>query len=75
MKRLFFPNNMTEKEFKEILEEMSMPVEEDTTEDEKNSELIKVAKKAANAWRNDSAYHQAAEIINMLIQEIERCSK
>lgn len=74
VKRLFFPNNMTEKEFEEILEEMSTPIELVENEDNNciNKELIKLAKKAADAWRNDSAYHQAAEIIDMLVSEIER---
>lgn len=77
VKRLFFPNNMTEKEFEEILEEMCTPVEpsENANNERVNNELIRLAKKAADVWRNDSAYHQAAEIIDMLVDEIERCSK
>lgn len=39
---------------------------------EKNSELIRMAKKAADAWRNDSAYWQAAQIIDMLVEELEK---
>ena len=37
----------------------------------KNSELIRMAKKAADAWRNDAAYWQAAQIIDMLVEELE----
>lgn len=37
----------------------------------RNNELIRLAKKAANAWRNDSAYWQAAQIIDMLVEELE----
>lgn len=36
-----------------------------------NAELIKLAKKAADSWRGTDAYHQAATIIDMLIDEIE----
>lgn len=39
---------------------------------EKNSELIRMAKKAADAWRNDAAYWQAAQIIDMLVEELEK---
>ena len=38
----------------------------------KNSELIRMAKKAADAWRNDAAYWQAAQIIDMLVEELEK---
>lgn len=38
----------------------------------RNNELIRVAKKAADAWRNTDAYHQAAQIIDMLVEELER---
>lgn len=37
----------------------------------RNNELIKVAKKAADAWRNTDAYYQAAQIIDMLVEELE----
>ena len=37
----------------------------------RNNELIRLAKKVANAWRNDSAYWQAAQIIDMLVEELE----
>ena len=37
----------------------------------KNSKLIRMAKKAADAWRNDAAYWQAAQIIDMLVEELE----
>lgn len=30
-----------------------------------------MAKKAADAWRNTDTYHQAAQIIDMLISELE----
>ena len=38
----------------------------------RNNELIRLAKKVANAWRNDSAYWQAAQIIDMLVDELEK---
>ena len=38
----------------------------------RNNELIRLAKKVANAWRNDSAYWQAAQIIDMLVEELEK---
>ena len=38
----------------------------------KNSKLIRMAKKAADAWRNDAAYWQAAQIIDMLVEELEK---
>lgn len=37
----------------------------------RNNELIRVAKKAADAWRNTDAYYQAAQIIDMLVEELE----
>lgn len=37
-----------------------------------NHELIKTAKKAADAWRGTSAYWQAAEIIDLLVDELEK---
>ena len=35
------------------------------------AEIITVAKKAADAWRGTDAYHQAAQIIDMLVSELE----
>lgn len=40
----------------------------------KNNELIRMAKKAADAWRNTDAYYQAAQIIDMLVSELEERS-
>ena len=37
----------------------------------KNNELIRMAKKAADAWRNTDAYYQAAQIIDMLLEELD----
>ena len=37
----------------------------------RNNELIRVAKKAADAWRNTDAYYQAAQIIDMLLEELD----
>lgn len=37
----------------------------------RNNELIRLAKKAADAWRNTDTYHQAAQIIDMLVEELE----
>ncbi len=37
-----------------------------------NNDLITIAKKAADSWRGTDAYHQAATIIYMLIEELER---
>ena len=34
-------------------------------------EIITVAKKAADVWRGTDTYHQAAEIIDMLVAELE----
>ncbi len=34
-----------------------------------NSELIRLAKKAADAWRDTDTYHQAADLIDALIKE------
>lgn len=67
---------MVEKENKNILtgtnaSDKQMNIKTDCV----NKELIRLAKKAADAWRNDSAYYQATEIIDMLIKEIERCTK
>lgn len=36
------------------------------------TEIITVAKKAADAWRNTDTYHQAAQIIDMLVEELEQ---
>ena len=35
------------------------------------AEIITVAKNAADAWRGTDAYHQAAQIIDMLVSELE----
>lgn len=35
------------------------------------AEIIAVAKKAADAWRGTDTYHQAAQIIDMLVSELE----
>ena len=35
------------------------------------NEIITVAKKAADAWRCTDTYHQAAQIIDMLVSELE----
>ena len=37
----------------------------------RNNELIRLAKKAADKWRGTDAYHQAAQIIDMLVEELE----
>ena len=37
----------------------------------RNNELIRLAKKAADEWRNTDAYYQAAQIIDMLVEELE----
>ena len=37
----------------------------------RNNELIRLAKKAADAWRNTDAYYQAAQIIDMLVEKLE----
>lgn len=36
-----------------------------------NKELVMLAKKAADSWRGTDGYHQAATIIDMLVEEIE----
>ena len=38
---------------------------------DRNNETIRLAKKAADAWRNTDTYHQAAQIIDMLISALE----
>ena len=38
---------------------------------DRNNEIIRLAKKAADAWRNTDTYHQAAQIIDMLISALE----
>lgn len=35
------------------------------------AEIITVSKKAADVWRNTDAYNQAAQIIDMLVEELE----
>lgn len=35
------------------------------------SDIIQVAKKAADMWRNTDTYHQAAQIIDVLVSELE----
>lgn len=35
------------------------------------TEIITVAKRAADAWRGTDTYHQAAQIIDMLVSELE----
>ena len=37
-----------------------------------NDILIQLAKKAADEWKGDQAYHQASELIYLLITEIEK---
>lgn len=37
----------------------------------RNNELIKVAKRIADAWRNTDDYYQAARIIDALVSELE----
>ncbi len=34
-----------------------------------NEYLIKIAKKASDSWRGTDTYHQAAQIIDMLVDE------
>ena len=36
------------------------------------NEIITVAKKAAGAWRGTDTYHQAAQIIDMLVDELQK---
>ena len=38
---------------------------------DRNNETIRLAKKAADAWRTTDTYHQAAKIIDMLISALE----
>lgn len=38
---------------------------------DRNNETIRLAKKAADAWRNTDTYHQAAQIIDMMISALE----
>lgn len=38
---------------------------------DRNNETIRLAKKAADAWRSTDTYHQAAQIIDMLISALE----
>jgi len=37
-----------------------------------NDILIQIAKKAVDEWKGDQAYHQASELIYLLITEIEK---
>ena len=37
----------------------------------RNNKTIQLAKKAADAWRSTDTYHQAAQIIDMLISALE----
>ena len=37
-----------------------------------NDILIQIAKKAADEWKDNQAYHQASELIYLLIAEIEK---
>ena len=38
---------------------------------DRNNKTIQLAKKAADAWRTTDTYHQAAQIIDMLISALE----
>ena len=38
----------------------------------RNNEIIRLAKKAADAWRNTHEYQQAAQIIDLLVEELEK---
>ena len=38
---------------------------------DRNNETIRLAKKAADAWKQTDTYHQAAQIIDMLISALE----
>ena len=38
----------------------------------RNNRIIRLAKKAADAWRNTHEYRQAAQIIDMLVEELEK---
>ena len=38
---------------------------------DRNNETIRLAKKAADAWRNTDTYHQAAQIIDMMMSALE----
>ena len=38
---------------------------------DRNNETIRLAKKAADAWRTTDTYHQAAQISDMLISALE----
>ncbi len=42
---------------------------------DRNNETIRLAKKAADAWRTTDTYHQAAQIIDMLISALESCKQ
>lgn len=38
----------------------------------RNNEIIRLAKKAADAWRNTDGYQQAAQIVDLLVEELEK---
>ena len=38
---------------------------------DRNNKTIRLAKKAADAWRSTDTYHQAAQIIDMLLSALE----
>ena len=38
---------------------------------DRNNKTIQLAKKAADAWRSTDTYHQAAQLIDMLISALE----
>lgn len=40
-----------------------------------NAELIRIANKVADSWQGTDAYHQASEIIKMLINECKNQDK
>ena len=42
---------------------------------EKNTELLTMARKAVDAWNGTDTYHQAATIITMLVDELEKVYK
>lgn len=42
---------------------------------EKNTELLTAARKAVDAWNGTDTYHQAATIITILVDELEKYIK
>lgn len=42
---------------------------------EKNTELLTAARKAVDAWNGTDTYHQAATIITILVDELEKVYK